>query len=439
MSVEVWRYDEADPIEGTGDEVRRLDLLDTSLRKGLRFDEETGFLHGRVRPTRTGVFKYRRADGSISYELKHPDDVFEDASLETLKRIVLTHGHPRRDDGGPLDVTSENVDFLSVGHGGDSIGREVVADEEHPIVGVTVTKRHSVTAIRNGDDEVSMGYKTVLVDESGVYKGVPYNARHRRIRYNHMAVALPRGGGRGGRTVNFTDRADAADEALFAAERREDTTMEEIEIDGVKIRVENAASARVVQNALEKRQAKADDAEKRLTDATKERDTLQAKVDAAEQEKAEASKKQDSEPKFAARFREVQGLHLQALQLLGVTDAADEKAKPVLDALEKAIDSDTPTLAIKRVALGDSAKDKSEAYVDAMWDLKVEQAKAGQQSRQDSTTDLAIATLNAGRPGTEDKRLDAILEAGRKQSTADPLVEMAKSGAKGVLVAGVGR
>src|SRR5690606_30921164 len=122
--------------------------------------------------TRTGVFRYVRADGSISNELKHPDDVFEPASLETLKRLVVTRGHPRRDDGRPYDVTADNVAALQVGHGGDTIDRVKVDGEEHPKFGVTVTRREVARSIVGADnkpkrDQVSLGYTTVLVPESG--------------------------------------------------------------------------------------------------------------------------------------------------------------------------------------------------------------------------------------------------------------------------------
>jgi hypothetical protein len=116
-----------------------------------RFDEETGFLHAPIRSTRTGVFEYRRKDGTISRELRHPEDVFDEASLESLKRVVLTEGHPRKSDGSPLDVTTDNVETLQVGHGGDTIRRENVGGWDHPTLDATVTRKAVVRKIPSQD------------------------------------------------------------------------------------------------------------------------------------------------------------------------------------------------------------------------------------------------------------------------------------------------
>src|SRR5690606_24209527 len=153
--------------------------------------------------------------------------------------------------------------------------------------------------------------------------------------------------GRGGKTVNFVlDEADAVDEALIAAERREDEEMNEIEINGVKIKVDGAAAAKLIMDAIAAGEAKADAADKAKKTVEAERDALQAKVDARTKADEEAKKKQDEAPSFGKRFRELQDLRARAILVVGKVDD-EAKAKVVLDALDKAIDDTNPEAALR--------------------------------------------------------------------------------------------
>ena len=50
-----------------------------------------GFLKCDAIVTRTGVFFYKNPDGTIRKELRHPDDVLQEESLQTMKMIPLTN------------------------------------------------------------------------------------------------------------------------------------------------------------------------------------------------------------------------------------------------------------------------------------------------------------------------------------------------------------
>ena len=92
---------------------------------GLRNAEQTeqGFLKAPMYATRVGVFKYIMPDGSIRRELRHPDEVFNKDSLETLKNIPITVRHPKE------MVSSKTATKLTVGTTGENIetvGRKYV-------------------------------------------------------------------------------------------------------------------------------------------------------------------------------------------------------------------------------------------------------------------------------------------------------------------------
>jgi len=69
-----------------------------------------GYLRGEAIVSRAGVFKYRNVDGSIRGELRHPDDVFNNDSLSTLKMIPITIDHP------PEFVNASNAHKYQVGY-----------------------------------------------------------------------------------------------------------------------------------------------------------------------------------------------------------------------------------------------------------------------------------------------------------------------------------
>ncbi|MCP4051067.1 MAG: DUF2213 domain-containing protein [bacterium] len=53
-----------------------------------------GFLRLPAKVTRTGIFIYRKADGSLVKELRPSDEVFNADSLTSLLGKPLTNNHP---------------------------------------------------------------------------------------------------------------------------------------------------------------------------------------------------------------------------------------------------------------------------------------------------------------------------------------------------------
>lgn len=136
-----------------------------------------GFLKGRAVVTNIGVFPYQNADGSIRWELRHPDDVFDPESIASLDGKPLTNDHPSN------GVNPDSAKDLAVGavHSPDH-------DAYHVTAGITIHRREGIDAVDGGKAGLSCGYDCDVVPEIGNYQGRDYTHRQKNIRYNHVAL-----------------------------------------------------------------------------------------------------------------------------------------------------------------------------------------------------------------------------------------------------------
>lgn len=183
--------------------------------------------------TRTGVLTYRRADGSIQRELRLPEEVFQQASLETLAGAPLTVGHPGL-------VTPETWQRTSVGHVAD----DVKQDDRFVAARVRVQASAAVKAVEAKElKELSCGYVCDIEPTAGEYQGEHYDAIQRNIRYNHVAL-LPKGGGRAGEEVSLRmDGAytyDMGEDSVKYQELVAENERLKGELEGVKTRLDAA-------------------------------------------------------------------------------------------------------------------------------------------------------------------------------------------------------
>ncbi len=141
---------------------------------------EEGFIKGRAIVTRTGVFLYKNADGTIRKELRHPEDVMIPESLESIKMIPIVDGHPAE-----RLVTAENAKRLQIGFTGETVESE----EPFIIANMVITDKAMVERIKDKKkNELSLGYTVDLIPMAGVYNGEPYDYKQTNIRYNHLAL-----------------------------------------------------------------------------------------------------------------------------------------------------------------------------------------------------------------------------------------------------------
>lgn len=320
--------------------------------------------------TRSGIFVYRKEDGSEIKEYRPPEEVFDAESLSTLADAPVTNLHP------PELVTTENFSRYAKGH----VGEAVKQDDDKVVARMTMQDADLVAAVERGDmREVSCGYQCTVEETPGVTPtGERYDRVQRNIRYNHAAI-VPMG--RAGSEVRL--RLDAADNVIPEAYRLDGASMTHEMIDGVKYEVgtepHKAACAR------------RDEAEKTRRDAS---DKLQARADSAEGRAKDLETKlaEANDPKrldtiVAARFEMLKG----ARAVLGGEAKLDGKSEREIK-LAVAVKAN-PSLKLDG---------KSDAYIDGLFDSalsRVEMDAIGElNERADEVTE------------DDDRRIDADAE-----------------------------
>lgn len=153
----------------------RVNRLDSIPLDRTYFTEE-GYLIDHPIVTSVGIFVYHNPDGSVRRELRLPEEVFAEKSLESYKGkpVIITH------EAGYVDtenVQEEHVGtILSEGYqDGNDVRAEIVI--------------HDMDTVKNiGLRELSCGYNLRLEETPGVWEGQPYDAIQRDIEINHLAL-----------------------------------------------------------------------------------------------------------------------------------------------------------------------------------------------------------------------------------------------------------
>lgn len=252
-----------------------------------------GYLKADAIVTRTGVFQYLSADGSVRRELRHPDDVYQNQSLESLKMRPITNGHP-----ASRLVTSDNAKELTIGFTGES----VTLDGQYIVAPLLITDESGVRSVKSGArQELSLGYTVDLVEDEGVYNGESYTHRQTNIRYNHLAIVDRARAGQEARIhLDQGDAIIACDEDYvninnnnkelepMAEEKKSFVTLDGVEHQTSEL-VATAYSA--LAKKLDEAEAALEDAEKKLEAAASENKKLEAEQ--AENAEAEGVSEQD--------------------------------------------------------------------------------------------------------------------------------------------------
>ena len=194
--------------------------------------------------TRVGVLRYRDAAGREWAELRPPEEVFAEDSLETLRGAPVTDLHPS------APVTAATFKELSVGHVHDDVRAE------GPLVVATLTVQDAdeVSRVRSGERrELSCGYSCEPDPTPGVWDGERYDLVQRRIRYNHVGLG-PAGWGRAGSDVAL--RLDGAAIEVPAAPRSDE--MKVLKIRGREYKLDAAEEMAAAQGAVDETVKKAD-------------------------------------------------------------------------------------------------------------------------------------------------------------------------------------
>lgn len=151
-------------------------------------DKDTGYLRVRARTARTGLQKYRRADGSVEVEYRPEEEVAKPETLASFGMRPVTWKHP------PCLLDAENTKMFQIGHAGS----HVHFSDGFVEVALVVTDKKAIDNIQRKDSpdhavEVSAGYRVDYDPTPGITpSGEPYDGVQRNIRVNHIAI-VPKG------------------------------------------------------------------------------------------------------------------------------------------------------------------------------------------------------------------------------------------------------
>ena len=341
-----------------------------------------GYLQGRAQVTNVGVFTYRMSDGSLRRELRPPEEVFDDASMESLRGKPVTNDHPTE------AVTSENAKELAVGAVGDGVSRT----DFHVVAPLTITDGATVAQIEAGKRSLSCGYAAKVVTEKvaypindfegkqvgekvyecpGTWMGSAYDAIQTKIRYNHVAVV---------------DKGRAGDDAVLrldgAGVRVSDRTHQDNQdtqrrTNMTKVKLDNGLEYEAVPEiAVEVTRLKKDldDALELLNEATaekedacKKRSEMEASLDAAKEKVAELEKAMAKMQEDSADQTKIDAAVQERLKLLAVAQKAGVQDAEKLDSAE------LRKKVILSVAPAAKLDGRDQAYIDARFDHAVEE------------------------------------------------------------------
>lgn len=376
--------------------LKRFDNIDNSQWMTVPFETTTeGFLRGRAIVTSIGVFSYARKDGTIQRELRLPEEVFAEGTLNSMKLKPVTLNHPAE------LVTKDNADKLQVGSLGDnpSWTREwehrnctEVTDGINCAIDMIITKKDAIDAVLNGKNALSMGYTCDLeiAEPGSTWCGVEYDFIQRNIRYNHCAIV---DSARAGDNAKIELRVDSEDAVLEDMVIKSDggTKMElkKINLDGIEYQAEES-----VIKALNAEKTRADKAEK---DACEEKKTMDKKVADLEDKEKELEKRiseleaerDTAKEKADNAEKELEKVKADSADPKHLDEAVKAKME-LLHNAEKAkveVKEDMSDLDIKKAIITSqfpkaNFDGKDEVYIQARYDSAVEMIS----EKNDSTT-----------------------------------------------------
>lgn len=345
--------------------------------------KEDGSIEARSIITSIGVFPYRMKNGSIRQELRTTEEVFAPKFVESLKNTPIFVGHKVNTDGSlitdPVELEKHTVGYI----GSDIIGNNVFVSAD-----IKITRQDGLDAIKHGAQSFSVGYSCDVVEESGTWCGVHYDARQTNLIGQHTALVYA--GRQGDQAVLRMDDAEMVIENTPASavvdikKSKEErmANMRTIQLDAVDYEADE-----VVINALKSAEAKLDSLQEELKakDAVKsaieaERDSMKDRLDAADKKVAEME---------AAKLDEA-----EMTKRVNARIALVESAKKAeVEVKEDMADMDIRKAVIMKVYPATVLDGKNEAYVEARFDCALEDLAKKEVVKADSSVREASAPV----------------------------------------------
>lgn len=319
---------------------------------------DDGYLVASVRAARTGIQEYAGfevgvADKDVVRIYRPEPEVFAKDAMASFAHRPVTVEHPAE------LVTADNWKQHAVGQTSDEVAR----DGDYLRIPLMVSDAAAIDAIEGGKRELSAGYTCDVDMTAGTTPdGRAYDGIQKNIRANHVAIVQR---GRAGHECRIGDGAAPWGAAPLTNDRKDADDMSDklvkITIDGLPFEVTDQAAAAI---------KKLEDANAALSKkATDTADEHKAALDAKDKE-------------LATKDAEIADLKGKVLTADALDKAVADRAELVAKARKVAKDADFTGLsdaAIRRAAViavrgEDAVKGKSDAYVDAAFDLLVEDA-----------------------------------------------------------------
>lgn len=343
-----------------------------------------GYMVADAKVARTGVQEYLGIevdrDGSLGLRDKQivrvyrpEEEVFSEDAMRSYAYRPVTNDHPTE------AVTAENWRRLSVGQ----TDGKVVRNGDWVQVPMVLMDAAMVAQVEGGKRQLSMGYRCTLDATPGTTPdGVQYDAVQRNLRMNHLAVVDAARAGPDARIGDaFKDAPRYSPGGMVGAvtnpagDHMEDSRMtantQKVVVDGISYEMSDQGAQLVAR------------LNKQLSDAVEE-----------DKKKEKELAKKDTE--LAAKDTRI--AELEKSQITG--DALDsavaaraeliDRAKRIAPKIEtKGLSDAGIKKAVVIAAVGDSMKDKSEAYIDARFDMLADEKKVTDMSQEQLRRSLA--------------------------------------------------
>ncbi len=344
-------------------------FTDTATVSGARRTAD-GYLVAEAFVARSGIQLYRGVEvGLVDRDVvrvwRPEEEVKAVDSVRTYTHAPITLGHPA------VMVDSQNWKDLAKGE----VSTEAEWRDGKLRLPLIVKDAAAIAAIETGTRELSAGYTCALDFTDGVTpEGEAYDAIQRGIRINHLAI-VPRG--RAGSECRIGDADAWGASPLSDAGKEVLMTLRKIMVDGLEVETTDAGAAAItkLQTTIADMAAKAKETEEEMDKKAAAKDADIAKKD--------------------AQIADLQGKVLDAAAL---DKLVADRAALITRATALAPDAVTDgksAAEIKRAVveakLGDAAKGKSEAYLDAAFDLLGDAKADPVKDALSKTTQAAVA------------------------------------------------
>lgn len=348
-----------------------------------------GFIHGRVRATRTGIQEYRASElgkmGDDIVRVYRPlDEVMRVDSLGSFKGKAVTDGHPSD------RLNSENWSKLARG---TIMG--VQRDGDAVVLDVTVSDKGLVEKLESGKArELSAGYVARIDWTPGKTDGgEPYDAIQRDIYIDHLAV-VPKGRAGSDYRVGDADewgarpRDRAIEQPIEEGQTVSDAQTTTVQVGDGAVPTTEAGAIRIkgLQDSLATKDQAIKDKDAEIADLKKQVETKDGELAAAKKSLEDATK-----PEALADAVKKRGKVTEAGKAAGMAEEDMDK-----------MDDAAIRRAVVAKSLGDAAaKEMSDAAIEGAFAYA---SKGAGTKTTDSALGSGIKTTDADPWGFMDKK-----------------------------------